>query len=385
MSSRPYAAARSTLSLVDKLIEINWGLVLLIAVIASIGLAMQYSVAGGHLQPWAAPQGVRFLVGLVILVGVSVVDIRFWMRAAYPAYAIAFLLLIVVQVAGHTGNGSERWIQIGPLQLQPSELMKIALVLALSRYLHGLSVEDVSKPLRLVVPLLMIAIPAVLVLKQPNLGTATILMADGCSLLFLAGLSWWWIVPAVSTVVAAIPLAWQLNLLHGYQRQRILTLLNPASDALGSGWNISQAEIALGSGGFGGKGFVQGTQSRLNFLPEKETDFIFTSLGEEFGFVGCIALLLLFALVIGYGVRIAMSSRSQFGRLLAMGITLNFFFYIMINAAMVMGMIPVVGIPMPLISYGGTAMLTVMFGFGLLMSVHVHRQVEIPRSTGAFI
>ncbi len=383
MSSRPYAASRRTLTLGEKLLEVNWGLVLLIAVVACVGLAMQYSVAGGHLQPWAAPQGERFLIGLVILVGASLIDIRFWMRAAYPAYAIAFVLLIAVEVAGHVGLGAERWIQIGPIQLQPSELMKIALVLALSRYLHGLSVEDVSKPLKLLIPLVMIVAPAVLVLKQPNLGTAIILMADGCSLLFLAGLSWWWIAPTVAGIVAAVPVVW--HFLHGYQKQRVLTFLNPASDALGAGWNISQAEIAMGSGGFAGKGFVQGTQSRLNFLPEKETDFIFTSLGEEFGFVGCVALLLLFALVIGYGIRIAMSSRSQFGRLLAMGLTLNFFFYIMINAAMVMGMIPVVGIPMPLISYGGTAMLTVMFGFGLLMSIHVHRQVEIPRSTGAII
>jgi len=383
MSSRPYAAARRTLTMGEKMLEVNWGLVLLIAVVACIGLAMQYSVAGGHLQPWAQPQGIRFLIGLAILIGVSLIDIRFWMRAAYPAYAIAFLLLIVVQVAGHVGLGAERWIQIGPIQLQPSELMKIALVLALSRYLHGMSVEDVSRPLRLIVPLIMIVVPAVLVLKQPNLGTATILMADGCSMLFLAGLSWWWILPTIASVVASVPVVW--HFLHDYQKQRVLTFLNPASDALGAGWNISQAEIAMGSGGFAGKGFVQGTQSRLNFLPEKETDFIFTSLGEEFGFVGCVALLLLFALVIGYGIRIAMSSRSQFGRLLAMGLTLNFFFYIMINAAMVMGMIPVVGIPMPLISYGGTAMLTVMFGFGLLMSVHVHRQVEIPRSTGAII
>jgi len=383
MSSRPYAAARRTLTLGEKMLEVNWGLVLLIAVVACIGLAMQYSVAGGHLQPWAQPQGIRFLIGLLILVGTALIDIRFWMRAAYPAYAIAFLLLIVVQVAGHVGLGAERWIQIGPIQLQPSELMKIALVLALSRYLHGMSVEDVSKPLRLIVPLVMIVVPAVLVLKQPNLGTATILMADGCSMLFLAGLSWWWILPTIASVLASVPVVW--HFLHDYQKQRVLTFLNPASDALGAGWNISQAEIAMGSGGFAGKGFVQGTQSRLNFLPEKETDFIFTSLGEEFGFVGCVALLLLFALVIGYGIRIAMSSRSQFGRLLAMGLTLNFFFYIMINAAMVMGMIPVVGIPMPLISYGGTAMLTVMFGFGLLMSVHVHRQVEIPRSTGAII
>ena len=383
MSSRPYAAARRTLSIADKLLEVNWGLVLLIALIACVGFAMQYSVAGGHMYPWAAPQAIRFVVGLAILVGVALVDIRFWMRAAYPAYAIAFVFLIVVQIAGHTGNGSERWIQIGPIELQPSELMKLALVLALARYLHGLSVEDVSKPLKLLVPLLMIIVPAALVLKQPNLGTATILMADGCSLLFLSGLSWWWIVPTVAGVVGSVPVVW--HFLHGYQRQRVLTFLNPASDALGAGWNISQAEIALGSGGFAGKGFVQGTQSRLNFLPEKETDFIFTSLGEEFGFVGCIAVLLLFALVIGYGIRIAMSSRSQFGRLVAIGVTLNFFFYIMINAAMVMGMIPVVGIPMPLISYGGTAMLTVMFGFGLLMSVHVHRQVEIPRSSSGII
>lgn len=383
MSSRPYAAARRTLSIADKLLEVNWGLVLLIALIACVGFAMQYSVAGGHMYPWAAPQAIRFVLGLAILVGVALVDIRFWMRAAYPAYAIAFVFLIVVQIAGHTGNGSERWIQIGPIELQPSELMKLALVLALARYLHGLSVEDVSRPLKLLVPLLMIIVPAALVLKQPNLGTATILMADGCSLLFLSGLSWWWIVPTVAGVVGSVPVVW--HFLHGYQRQRVLTFLNPASDALGAGWNISQAEIALGSGGFAGKGFVQGTQSRLNFLPEKETDFIFTSLGEEFGFVGCIAVLLLFALVIGYGIRIAMSSRSQFGRLVAIGVTLNFFFYIMINAAMVMGMIPVVGIPMPLISYGGTAMLTVMFGFGLLMSVHVHRQVEIPRSSSGII
>jgi rod shape determining protein RodA len=380
MSSRPYAAARRTISWPEKLFEVNWGLVLLITIIATIGFAMQYSVAGGHLNPWATPQILRFAVGLCIMLAVSLVDIRLWLSLAYPAYAISFLLLIVVEVAGHTGLGAQRWIDLGPIQIQPSEPMKLSLVLALGRYLHGLGVEDISKPHKLIIPVLMIVAPAALVLKEPNLGTAIILMADGCSLLFLAGLSWWWIGPSVASVLAAVPVAW--HFLHDYQKRRVLTFLNPASDALGAGWNISQAEIALGSGGVSGKGFVQGTQSRLNFLPEKETDFIFTSIGEEFGFVGCIALLLLFAAVIGYGIKIAMSSRSQFGRLVAIGITLNFFFYIMINAAMVMGLIPVVGIPMPLISYGGTAMLTVMFGFGLLMSVHVHRQVEIPRVGG---
>jgi rod shape determining protein RodA len=345
---------------------------------------MLYSVAGGDLFPWAAPQMLRFIIGLGILLAVAMVDIRIWMSLAYPAYGISLVLLVGVEVAGHVGLGAQRWLELGPLQLQPSELMKISLILALSRYLHGLSVEDVSKPLKLGIPLIMIGMPVALVLAQPNLGTATILAADGCALLFLAGLSWWWIAPALGAVAVAVPTAWQF-FLHDYQKARVMTFLDPEADALGAGWNITQAKIAIGSGGLTGKGFVQGTQSRLNFLPEKQTDFIWTSLCEEFGFLGAMGLLILFAVVIGYGVQTALQSRSQFGRLLAMGITLNFFFYIMINAAMVMGLIPVVGIPMPLVSYGGTAMLTVMFGFGLLMSAHVHRQVEIPRHSAGLI
>jgi len=306
------------------------------------------------------------------------------MSLAYPAYGVALLLLIAVDLVGHVGLGAQRWISIGPFDLQPSELMKISLVLALARFLHGKSVEDISKPVTLLIGLTMILIPAVFVVLQPNLGTTLIIVADGCSLLFLAGLSWYWITPAMAAVAVAVPTAWRFAL-HDYQKARVMTFLNPESDALGAGWNITQAKIAIGSGGLSGKGFLQGTQSRLNFLPEAQTDFIWTSFCEEFGFVGAVGLLILFAVVIGYGIQIAMSARSQFGRLLAMGITLNFFFYIMINGLMVMGLIPVVGIPMPLLSYGGTAMLTVMFGFGLLMSVHVHRQVEIPRHSGGII
>jgi rod shape determining protein RodA len=383
MSSRPYAAQRRALSIGEKMLEINWGLVLLIAVIAGIGFSMLYSVAGGHFRPWALPQMIRFGIGLCLLVAIASVDIRVWMSLAYPFYGAAMLLLIGVEVAGHVGLGAQRWLELGPLQLQPSEPMKIALILALARYLHGQSVEEVSWPLRLLIPLAMIGAPVVLVLLEPNLGTATILALDGCSMLFLAGLSWWWIAPTITGIVAAVPVAWRF--MHDYQKARVMTFLNPASDALGAGWNISQAEIAIGSGGFMGKGFGQGTQSQLDFLPEKHTDFIYTSIGEEFGFLGSAGLLALFALVIGFGIRIAMASRSQFGRLVAMGLTLNFFFYIMINAAMVMGLMPVVGIPMPLISYGGTAMLTVMVGFGLLMSVHVHRQVEIPRHSAGLL
>jgi rod shape determining protein RodA len=297
---------------------------------------------------------------------------------------LALILLVAVELVGHSGLGAQRWIDIGPLQLQPSELMKVAMVLALARYLSALGPSEVSRPLHLLICLTMIALPAGLVLLEPNLGTAMLLSLGGFSLLFLAGLSWYWIVPALAAVAVAVPAAWKF-LLHDYQKQRVLTFLDPESDMQGAGWNITQAKIALGSGGISGKGFLQGTQSKLNFLPEKETDFIFTNIGEEFGFLGSVALLMLFAVVIGYGVRIAMSSRNQFGRLLAMGITANFFLYIMINGAMVMGLIPVVGIPMPLISYGGSAMMTVMFGFGLLMSVHVHRQVEIPRHAGGMV
>jgi rod shape determining protein RodA len=384
MTLRPYAAARRSLSIIDKLYEINWGLVLLITIIAGIGIAMQYSVAGGSWSPWADKQLIRFVVGFALMIVVAMVDIRFWMNFAYPAYIVSLLLLVAVEIAGHAGLGAQRWIALGPLELQPSEPMKIALVLALARFLHGQSVEEISKPLRLIIPLALIGLPAALVAIQPNLGTTIILVLDGAAILFLAGLSWWWILPTLTAAAGAVPLAWRF-VLHDYQKARVLTFLNPESDALGAGWNITQAKIAVGSGGAAGKGFLQGTQSRLNFLPEKQTDFILTNFAEEFGFVGCIALLILFGVVIGYGVQTAGSARSQFGRLLAMGITLNFFFYIMINGLMVMGLIPVVGIPMPLVSYGGTAMIAVMFGFGLLLSVHVHRQVEIPRHSAGII
>jgi rod shape determining protein RodA len=384
MAIRAYAAAKRTLSLAEKLTDVNWGLVLLITVIACCGFAMLYSVAGGRFNPWATPQILRFIMGVLILVVVALIDIRVWMSLAYPAYGLALLLLVAVVVAGHTGLGAQRWISLGPVDLQPSELMKVSLVLALARFLHGKSVEEVSKPLNLGIALAMIGVPAALVVMEPNLGTTLIIVMDGCALLFLAGLSWYWIVPALTAVAIAVPTAWEY-VLHDYQKARVMTFLDPEADALGAGWNITQAKIAIGSGGVSGKGFLQGTQSRLNFLPEKQTDFIFTNFGEEFGFAGSVALLILFAVVIFYGLQIATSARSQFGRLLAMGITLNFFFYIMINGLMVMGLIPVVGIPMPLLSYGGTAMLTVMFGFGLLMSVHVHRQVEIPRHSGGII
>ncbi len=367
------------LRLKDKFRVMNWTLVMLIVVICCIGFALLYSVAGGSFEPWAERQIVRFGVGFVIMLMIAMIDIRTWFALAYPIYAVSLSLLVAVEFIGRTGKGAERWIDIGPLQLQPSELMKIALILALSRFLHGILLDDVSRPTRLIPALLMILIPAGLVLMQPNLGTATILIVGGAGLLFLSGLSWKIIVPVVALGVAAVPIGWEF-VLKDYQKQRVYTFLEPDTDPLGSGYNILQSKIALGSGGIFGKGFGEGTQSRLNFLPEKQTDFIFTVLGEEFGLFGLMMLMGLYLAVLAQGVTTALDTRSQFGRLVAMGICLNFLLYILINTSMSMGLIPVVGIPLPLVSYGGTALLTVLFGFGLLLSVQIHRGVDIPRS-----
>ncbi|MBL8783052.1 MAG: rod shape-determining protein RodA [Alphaproteobacteria bacterium] len=367
------------LRVVGKLRAMNWFLVALITVTSCIGFVLLYSVAGGSFEPWADRQIVRFGIGMLLLLAVALIDIRIWFQLAYPVYGVSLLLLVAVEFFGRMGKGAERWIDIGPLQLQPSELMKIALILALSRFLHGILVEDVSRPTRLLGALLLIALPAGLVLMQPNLGTATILIAVGAGLLFVSGLSWKIIVPVIVLAVAAVPVGWEF-VLKDYQKQRVYTFLDPDTDPLGSGYNTLQSKIALGSGGVFGKGFGEGTQSRLNFLPEKQTDFIFTVLGEEFGLFGLTILMGLYLTILAQGVMIALDTRSQFGRLVAMGVCLNFLLYILINTSMSMGLIPVVGIPLPLVSYGGTALITVLFGFGLLLSVQIHRGVDIPRS-----
>lgn len=374
-----FASATRELRFAGKLRALNWSVVVLVSIICCIGFALLYSVAGGSLEPWAGRQIVRFGIGIVLLLAVAVVHIRTWYQLAYPIYGVTLLLLVATEFLGRMGKGAERWIDIGPLQLQPSELMKLALILALSRFLHGVLLDDVSRPSRLFPALLLILVPAGLVLMQPNLGTATILIVGGCGLIFLAGLSWKIIVPVIAIGLAIIPIGWEFAL-KDYQKERVQTFLDPDSDPLGAGYNITQSKIALGSGGVFGKGFGQGTQSRLNFLPEKQTDFIFTVLGEEFGLFGLMILMGLYLALLMQGVSIAMETRSQFGRLVAMGVCLNFLLYILINTSMSMGLIPVVGIPLPLVSYGGTALMTVLIGFGLMLSVQVHRGVDIPRN-----
>jgi rod shape determining protein RodA len=365
-------------NLTEKLRSLNWTLVLLLTVIASIGFAMLYSAANGSWQPWAGKQALRFGLFVVLMLVVALVDLRVWMRFAYWIHFGAVALLLVVMVSGRSSMGAQRWIDLYVIQLQPSEMMKVTTVLALARYFHGMSPEDLARPLMLVVPALLIVLgPAAIVLKQPDLGTAMMLVMAGGAMFLIAGVRAWIFAAVIGLGAAVVPVAWRF--LKDYQKNRIYTFLDPENDPLGAGYHSLQSKIAIGSGGVFGKGFMQGSQAHLSFLPEKHTDFIFTMLAEEWGLVGGLVLLLLYALVLVYGYAIAFRSRSPFGRLLALGITANFFLYVFINTAMVMGLIPVVGVPLPLISYGGTSMLTVMFGFGLLMGVYIHRDTRIGR------
>ncbi len=368
------------LGLAEKMASVSWGLVLLLSAISGIGFAVLYSAAGGSLEPWASRSMLRFGLGLALLLAVAMVDLRFWYRAAYPAYAFAVLLLLAVDLKGVRGLGAQRWLELGPVSLQPSELMKVALVMVLARYCSTLSRTEMARPVRLIVPAALVLLPAALVMKQPDLGTALMLILGSAGLLLLAGVRLWVFGLAGLGGIAAVPLAWRF--LRDYQKKRILTFLNPENDSLGAGYHIMQSKIALGSGGMWGKGFLQGTQSHLSFLPEKHTDFIFTMFAEEFGMAGGLVLLLLYALVVAYGFGIGLRCRNQFGRLLALGIVVNFFLYAFINIAMVMGLIPIVGVPLPLISYGGTAMLTLMFGFGLVIGVWIHRDLRFNRGGG---
>lgn len=357
-----------------KLWRINWFYVVLICLLAGVGYVALYSAGGGTAKPFARPQTLRFVVGFVLMIGVAMLNPRILMRLAWPLYLLSLFLLVAVLMAGHVGKGAERWLIIGGVAMQPSEFAKIALILMLATWFQKMNWRQMGNPLFLIIPAIMVLIPVGLVLKEPNLGTAVIIGMVGGSLFFAAGMRWW----LIFLLVAPLPFLQEIvyNHLHDYQKARINTFLNPESDPLGAGYNIIQSKIALGSGGLWGKGYLNGTQGQLNFLPEKQTDFIFTTIAEEWGYFGGITVIVLLLLVILFGMWMALRCRNQFGRLLGLGISMNFFFYCAVNLSMVMGAIPVGGVPLPLISYGGSAMLTVMFGFGLLLSVFVHRDMQ---------
>jgi len=365
------------LTLIDKAWRLNWPLVVLLSAVAAIGVVMLYSAGGGSLQPWSSRHLVRFALCVGLMLSLAFVDLRVWLKLAYPAYALGLVLLVAVEVAGMVGMGAQRWLDVGPIQIQPSEIMKIALVLALARYFHGITSEEAGRVLYVIPPTLMVLLPVGLVVKQPDLGTAVLMLAAGGALFFVAGVRLWKFALVFAGIGAAMPVLW--GMMREYQRNRVLTFIDPERDPLGTGYHILQSKIAMGSGGMFGKGFLEGSQSHLNFLPEKQTDFIFTMLAEEFGMVGCLALLALYSLIILIAISIALRSQSLFGRMMAMGIAVIFFLYVFINVAMVTGLIPVVGIPLPLVSYGGTAMLSVMIGMGMLMGVDIHRDMRLGR------
>ncbi|MEQ8442526.1 MAG: rod shape-determining protein RodA [Alphaproteobacteria bacterium] len=366
------------MTLFQKIWQINWTMWILVGLCVGVGIAMQYSAGNGSWDPWARSQFQKYVIFALGMLVLAVIDIRVVLRYAYLVYAVVLALLVVVEVKGAIGGGAARWIIIPGLgTFQPSEVMKFALVLALARYFHRLSYEDVGRLSYLVVPTLMVAAPMLLILRQPDLGTAIVIAGGGVVMFLLAGVRWWKFALIGIAAIAASPVVW--GLLHDYQRRRILVLLDPESDPLNSGYHILQSIIAMGAGGVTGRGFTRGSQSHLNFLPEKQTDFIFTMLAEEFGLIGCLVLMGLYLILMFYGFFIALRARNQFGRLLAMGCMVTFSFYVFINIAMVMGVIPVVGLPLPLVSYGGSALLAVMFGFALIMNVYVHRDLRIGR------
>lgn len=368
-----FRAQRMTIK--EKLMNISFWYVFFICLLAAIGTVMLYSAANGSWSPWALKQLMRFGVGLGVMIVFALIDIRIFMRYAYIFYFFTLLLLFVVEVGGHVGMGAQRWINFGFFKLQPSELMKIALVLALARYFHASSLQSIESVKGMIPPLLLALVPAALVIIQPDLGTGLMLIMTTTAIFFCVGVQIWkFAVLGLGAVIMA-PIAW--HFLHDYQKNRVLTFLNPERDPLGAGYHIIQSKIALGSGGVFGKGFLKGTQSHLNFLPEKHTDFIYTMLSEEFGMIGAVAVILINLCIIAYGYSFAFKSSSYFGKILAIGLTTNYFLYVFINTAMVLGLIPVVGIPLPLISYGGTVMLSIMASFGILLSVHINRNISV--------
>jgi rod shape determining protein RodA len=350
------------------LARLPWLLISLVLAIGGFGLVVLYSAAGGSLRPWALSQGVRFLVFLAGAIALSRVQEAQIKAAAFPVYVVIVLMLFVVELFGFVGGGSQRWLDLGFIRLQPSELMKPAIVLVLARFYDLLPAGEIRRWHAIWPAAVLIGVPSALVLLQPDLGTAIMIVAGGLTVAFLAGLPLRLFIGGGLALAAAAPLAW-FFVMHDYQRNRVLIFLDPESDPLGTGYHISQSKIAIGSGGVFGKGFLNGTQSHLDYLPEGHTDFVFATMAEEWGMLGGLFLIVAFLAVVNWGIRVALRQKGKFARLAAAGLATTIFFYVAINLAMVMGLAPVVGIPLPLVSFGGSAMMTVLLCLGLLMAI----------------
>ena len=377
MMYKPYKLGlhNPNLTFREKLRHLNFTYFVLISLLAVAGVMMLYSAANGRWDGWAVNHALRFALGFAVMFAASMVDIKLFLRYAYPFYFATLALLIVVEVAGYTGMGATRWIDLKFIKLQPSELMKIALVMALAKYFHTSTLQSIETVRGIVPPLMMALVPAALIMAQPDLGTAMMLLFTTGVILFAVGVQVWKFVALGGMAAVLMPIGW--HFLHDYQKLRVLTFLDPERDPLGSGYHIMQSKIALGSGGVFGKGFLKGTQSHLNFLPEKHTDFIFTMLSEEFGLIGGVVIILVNMLILAYRYAFAMRTTSYFGKLLIIGLATNYFLYVFINIAMVLGLLPVVGVPLPLISYGGTVILSVCASFGVIMAVYINKDTNL--------
>ncbi|MBR1915602.1 MAG: rod shape-determining protein RodA [Alphaproteobacteria bacterium] len=367
------------LSLKEKFLSINFYYVLCIVLLSFIGIVVLYSAAGGSMTPWAKNQLLRFMCAFILMFVFAFIDVKVYLKYSYLAYFAVFALLIAVEIFGHIGMGAQRWIDLKIFKLQPSELMKISMVLFLAKYFQNSTLGQIRSIRGMVAPVLMTLFPALLIVLQPDLGTALMLMFTAVVIFFCVGVEMWKFLSLGGLAIAVMPIAW--HFLHDYQKNRVLTFLNPERDPLGTGYHIIQSKIALGSGGVFGKGFLNGTQSHLNFLPEKHTDFIFTMLSEEFGLIGGMVVILLELALIVYGYLFAYRITSYYGKLVVIGLNTNYLMYVLINTGMVLGLLPVVGVPLPLISYGGTAMLSVMISFGIILSMDINRHVNLGRQS----
>ena len=360
-----------------KLRSINFSVLGLIITLFFIGLAALYSISNGDFNSWPLKHSQRFILGLIIFFIVILFDLRIIFGYAYFIFLLSIISLIIIPFFGIESNGATRWINIAGISLQPSEFVKYTLVLALAKYFHSIN-NDNSFIKSLIIPLIITIVPVFLVITQPDLGTALIILLGGISIFWISGLNYKYFIVGIISIICSLPVLWQY--LKEYQKDRVLTFFNPERDPLGNGYHIMQSKIALGSGGIFGKGYMEGTQSHLNFLPEMQTDFIFTMLGEEFGFIGTLFLLFIYAALIMISIRLALKSRSLFSKYLSLGVCNVFFIYVFVNIGMVTGLLPVVGVPLPFISYGGSSMLAVMFGFGLLMNCYINRNIIIEKT-----
>jgi rod shape determining protein RodA len=347
--------------------EIRWRIVILILAIGGFGLVVLYSAAGGHMKPWAYSQGTRLMVFVVMAIALSRVPEAVWRAIAFPSWGVLVALLVITDAIGALAGGAQRWLDLGIIRLQPSEMMKLSIVLTLARFYDLLPAGEIRRLTAIWPAALLIGIPFVFVMAQPDLGTSLMIVFGGVTVLFLAGLPLRLFIGAGLGVAALAPIAF--SMMHDYQRNRVLIFLDPESDPLGTGYHISQSKIAIGSGGIFGKGFLNGTQSHLDYLPEGHTDFVFATMAEEWGLVGGIGIILAFLLLVLWALRVGLRAETRFGRLVAGGLSATIFFYFAINLAMVMGLAPVVGIPLPLVSFGGSAMMTVLLCVGILMSI----------------